>query len=77
MFVVIVLLRILKVLFSFALMQKKKKSSLKIQSVKTTSKCRSAARAVRPSSSTRGLLPLYFVVVLYAFYLRAGGGVFR
>jgi hypothetical protein len=52
-------------------------SSLKIKSLKTTSKCRSVARAVRPSSSTRGLLPLYFFVVFYAFYLRAGLGVFR
>jgi hypothetical protein len=35
--------------------------------------CRSAARAVRLSGSTRGLLPLYFFVVFYAFYLRAWG----
>ncbi|MBG6187849.1 hypothetical protein IWX80_002221 [Flavobacterium sp. CAN_S2] len=44
---------------------------LKIQSLKTTSKCRSTARAVRLSGSTRGLLPLYFFVVFYTFYLRA------
>jgi hypothetical protein len=53
-----------------------KKSSLKIKSVKTTLKCRSAAQAVRLPGSTRGLLPLYFFIAFYAFYLRAGLGVF-
>ena len=48
-----------------------KRSSLKIKSAKTTSKRRSTARAVRTTSSTRGLLPLCFFVVFYAFYLRA------
>jgi hypothetical protein len=45
---------------------------LKIKSLKTTSKCRSTARAVRPSSSTRGLLPLYFFVVLLCFLFKGG-----
>jgi hypothetical protein len=44
-----------------------KKSKLKIQNSKTTSKLCSAARAVRLSGSTRGLLPLRFLVVFYAF----------
>jgi hypothetical protein len=57
--------------FDFAQGDGNKRSSLKIKSAKTTSKRRSAARAVRPSSSTRGLLPLYFFVVFHAFYLRA------
>jgi hypothetical protein len=65
-------------------------SSLKIKSLKTVlfiyltatgsppfNFKHSAARAGRPSSSTRGLLPLYFFVVFYAFYSRAGLGVFR
>ena len=51
--------------------KRNKRSSLKIKSAKTTSKRRSAARAVRPEGSTRGLLPLCFIVVFYAFYLRA------
>ena len=42
-----------------------------IISAKTTSKRRSTARAVRTAFSTRGLLPLCFFVVFYAFYLRA------
>jgi hypothetical protein len=57
--------------FDFAQGDGKKRLSLKIKSAKTTSKRRSAARAVRPSSSTRGLLPLCFFVVFHAFYLRA------
>jgi hypothetical protein len=48
-----------------------KKSSLKIKSLKTTSKFHSAPQAVRPADSTRGVLPLHFFVVFYAFYLRA------
>jgi hypothetical protein len=40
-----------------------KNHCLKIQNLKTTSKRRSAARAVRLSGSTRGLLPLRFIVV--------------
>jgi hypothetical protein len=40
-----------------------KNHCLKIQNLKTTSKLCSAARAVRFSSSTRGLLPLRFCVV--------------
>ena len=51
--------------------KRNKRSSLKIKSAKTTSKRRSTARAVRTTSSTRGLLPLCFFVVFYAFYLRA------
>ena len=49
---------------------------LKIKSLKTTSKYRSTARAVRPSSSTRGLLPLYFFVVFLCFLFKGGRGVF-
>jgi hypothetical protein len=59
-------------------------SSLQIKSLKTiviiyltatgsppfNFKC-SAAQAVRPLDFTRGLLPLHFFVVFYAFYLRA------
>jgi hypothetical protein len=63
-------------IFDLPWWKRNKRSSLKIKSLKTTSKYRSAARAVRPSSSTRGLLPLCFLVVFYAFYLRAvRGGV--
>jgi hypothetical protein len=47
-------------------------SRLKIQNLKTTSKLCSADRVVRSSSSTHGLLSLYFFAV---FYLRAEGGV--
>ena len=60
----------------FSLMKKvTKKSSLKIKSSKTTSKWRSAARAVRLPGSTRGLLPLYFFVVLLCFLFKGGIGV--
>jgi hypothetical protein len=58
-------------------MTETKKSSLQIKSLKTTSKYRSAARAVRPSFSTRGLLPLYFFVVFLFFLFKGGAGVFR
>ncbi len=51
--------------------KRNKKSSLQIKSLKTTLKFRSAPRAVRPADSTRGVLPLHFFVVFYAFYLRA------
>ena len=51
--------------------KRNKRSSLKVKSAKTTSKRRSTARAVRLAGSTRGLLPLCFIVVFYAFYLRA------
>ncbi len=55
----------------FSLMKKVTKiSSLKIKSLKTTLKFRSAARAVRPSSSTRGLLPLYFFIVFLCFLFK-------
>ena len=69
--------------FNFSLMQKKQKiftgcycffgihessiSSLKIENLKTTSKLCSAARAVRLSGSTCGLLPLRFLVVFRRF----------
>ena len=48
-----------------------KNHCLKIQNLKTISKLRSAARAVRPMGSTRGLLTFHFFVVFYAFYLRS------
>jgi hypothetical protein len=52
----------------FPLMEKvTKRSSLKIENLKTTSKLCSAARAVRLSGSTRGLLPLRFLVVFRRF----------
>ena len=44
---------------------------LKINNLKTTSKLHSAARAVRLSGSTCGLLPFRFYVVFYVFNLRA------
>lgn len=44
---------------------------LKINNLKTTSKLCSAARAVRLSGSTRGLLPLHFFVIFDIFKLRA------
>jgi uncharacterized membrane protein len=53
-------------------MQKKQKIKPENQKLKTTSKYRSAARAVRPSSSTRGLLPLYFLVVFLCFLFKGG-----
>jgi hypothetical protein len=40
--------------------------------VKTTLKYRSAAQAVRPSSSARGLLTLYFFIVLLCFLFKGG-----
>jgi hypothetical protein len=50
--------------FLFCLIKKEtKKSSLKIKSLKTTLKFRSAPRAVRPADSTCGALPLHFFVV--------------
>jgi hypothetical protein len=59
--------------FLFCLIKKEtKKSSLKIKSLKTTSKYRSAARAVRLPGSTRGLLPLYFLVVFLCFLFKGG-----
>jgi hypothetical protein len=51
-----------------------KKSSLKIKILKTSLKFHSAARAVRPSSSTRGLLPLHFFVVFLRFLFKGGAG---
>jgi hypothetical protein len=63
----------LKGFLLFSLMKKvTKKSSLKIKSLKTTLKFHSAARAVRPSSSTRGLLPLHFFVVFLRFLFKGG-----
>ena len=59
-------------IFDLPWCKRNKRSSLKIKSLKTTSKCRSAARAVRPSSSTRGLLPLYFFVVFLCFLFKGG-----
>jgi hypothetical protein len=47
-----------------------KKSSLKIKSLKTTSKFRSAPRAVRPADSTCGALPLHFFVVFRCFLFK-------
>jgi hypothetical protein len=49
-----------------------KKSSLQIKSVKTTSKCRSAARVACLSGSSRGLLPLYFFFVFLCFVFKGG-----
>jgi hypothetical protein len=53
--------------FDFAQGDGNKISSLKIKNFKTISKLRSAARAVRLSGSTRGLLPLRFFVVFFRF----------
>jgi hypothetical protein len=53
----------------FVLIQRNKNQGFQIKSLKTTSKLRSAPRAVRLSGSTRGVLPLRFFVVFYAFYL--------
>jgi hypothetical protein len=61
------------VLFLLPWCKRNKRSSLKIQSLKTTSKCRSAARAVRFLSSTRGLLTLYFFVFFLCFLFKGGG----
>jgi hypothetical protein len=44
-------------------------SSLKIKSLKTTSKFHSAPRAVRPMGSTRGVLPLHFFVVFSMLFI--------
>ena len=55
------------VLFLLPWCKRNKRSSLKIKSLKTTSKFRSSARAVRVSGSTCGLLPLRFFVVFWRF----------
>jgi hypothetical protein len=46
------------------LIQKKQKNQAWNQKLENYSKFHSAARAVRPSSSTRGLLPLFFTVFI-------------
>jgi hypothetical protein len=53
--------------FDFAQDERNKRSSLKIKDLKTSSKLCSAARAVRLSGSTRGLLPRRFIVVFLRF----------
>jgi hypothetical protein len=47
-----------------------KKSSMKIKILKTSLKFYSAAGADRPSSSTRVLLPLHFLVVFLRFLFK-------
>ena len=47
-------------------------SSLKMKSLKTTLKFRSAPQAVRPADSTCGALPLHFFVVFLCFLFKGG-----
>ena len=59
--------------FFFAWSKKKQKNQAwKFKNLKTTSKLRSTARAVRLSGSTRGLLPLRFFVVFLRFLFKGG-----